>query len=86
MGELKFTIEGRGVFAYANGQTKPALTVELLADRPTGKLGLRVGNGSDGWFRNLKITPAGMIARLPMRTPRWAVIARSSRNTASVEF
>jgi hypothetical protein len=59
VGELKFTIEGRGVFAYANGQTKPALTVELLADRPTGKLGLRVGNGSDGWFRNLKITPAG---------------------------
>jgi len=42
-----------------NGQTKPALSVELLDDRHTGKLGLWVGNGSDGWFRNLKVTPAG---------------------------
>ena len=41
-----------------NDQTKPALNVELLDDRQTGKLRLWVGNGSDGWFRNLKIIPA----------------------------
>lgn len=59
---LRLTVAGRNVSAYVNGQTKPALSVELLNDRHTGKLGLWVGNGSDGWFRNLKVTPAGKSA------------------------
>ena len=56
--KLKLTIEGQRVSAFVNGADKPALSVELLNDRRKGKLGLWVGNGSDGWFRNLKITPA----------------------------
>lgn len=56
--ELRLTVENKSISAFVNGQTKPALSVELLDDRHTGKLGLWVGNGSDGWFRNLKITPA----------------------------
>ena len=31
--------------------------VELLNDRLKGKVGLWVGNGSDGWFKNLKVIP-----------------------------
>ena len=55
---LKLMVEDKSISAFVNGQTKPALSVEFLDDRHTGKLGLWVGNRSDGWFRNLKITPA----------------------------
>ena len=56
--ELRLVVEGKSVSAFVKGANKPALTVELLNDRHKGKVGLWVGNGSDGWFRNLKITPA----------------------------
>ncbi len=56
--KLRLLVEGKRVSAFVNGAGKPALSVELLDDRLKGKLGLWVGNGSDGWFRNLKIMPA----------------------------
>ncbi len=56
--KLKLVIEGKNVSAFVNGAEKPALSIELLDDRHKGKLGLWVGNGSDGWFRDLKITPS----------------------------
>lgn len=56
--KLRLVIEGKRVSAFVNGADKPALKVDLLNERHKGKLGLWVGNGSDGWFRNLKITPA----------------------------
>ncbi len=54
---LKLVIKGKSVSAFVNGADKPALSIELLDDRHNGRLGLWVGNGSNGWFRNLKITP-----------------------------
>jgi hypothetical protein len=56
--KLKLAIKGKSVSAFVNGSDKPALTVEVLNDRLKGKVGMWVGNGSDGWFRNLKVTPA----------------------------
>jgi hypothetical protein len=55
--KLKLVIKGKKVAAFVNGSGVPALAVELLNDRLKGKVGLWVGNGSDGWFRNLKIVP-----------------------------
>ncbi len=55
--KLKLVIKGKKVTAFVNGSDKPALTVELLNERLKGKVGLWVGNGSDGWFRNLKVIP-----------------------------
>jgi hypothetical protein len=55
---LKLVIKGKNVAAYVSGSDMPALTAELLNDRLKGKVGLWVGNGSDGSFRNLKVTPA----------------------------
>jgi hypothetical protein len=55
--KLKLVIKGKTVAAFVNGSDKPALNVELLSDRPRGKVGLWVGNGSEGGFRNLKIVP-----------------------------
>src|SRR6266487_657535 len=54
---LKLVVKGKNVTAFVNGLDMPALTVELLNDRLKGKVGLWVGNGSDGCFRNLKVVP-----------------------------
>lgn len=54
--QLKLVVKAGRVSAYLNRAEKPALTVELLNKKHQGKVGLWVGNGSDGWFRNLKIT------------------------------
>jgi 3-keto-disaccharide hydrolase len=56
--KLKLVIEGNKVTAFVNDSNLPALTVELLNDRLKGKVALWVGNGSDGWFKNLKVTAA----------------------------
>jgi hypothetical protein len=53
--KLKLVIKDKNLAAFVNGSNLPALTVELLNDRLKGKVALWVGNGSDGWFRNLKI-------------------------------
>jgi hypothetical protein len=55
---LKLVVKEKNLAAFVNGSDMPALTVELLNDRPKGKVGLWVGNGSFGWFRNLKVIPA----------------------------
>ena len=55
--KLKVVITGKNVVAFVNGSEMPALTVELLNNRPNGKVGLWVGNGSEGGFRNLKVMP-----------------------------
>jgi hypothetical protein len=57
--KLKVVVEGNRVSAFVNKADKPALSIEPLNDRHAGKLGLWVGNGSNGWFRNLKISTAG---------------------------
>jgi hypothetical protein len=56
--KLKLVVEDKNVSAFVNGGTKPALNIELLNDHHKGKLGLWVGNGSDGWFKNFQVTPA----------------------------
>jgi hypothetical protein len=69
--KLKLVIKDKKVAAFVNDSDVPALNVELLNDRRKGKVGLWVGNGSDGWFRNLKVTPASVptIQRVPPRDP-----------------
>src|SRR5437762_4337359 len=54
---LKLVVKGKNVAAFVDGSDKAALTVELLNERLKGKVGLWLGNGSDGWFRNLKVIP-----------------------------
>jgi hypothetical protein len=56
--KLKLVVTAKSVAAFMNGSEVAALKVELLNDRLKGKVGLWVGNGSDGWFRNLKVIPA----------------------------
>ncbi len=56
--KVKLVVQGKSVSAFVNGAAKSALKIDLLDYRHNGRLGLWVGNGSDGCFRNLKVTPA----------------------------
>jgi len=47
------------VRVFVNDAAAPALDVKQLSDRKTGWVGVWVGNGSDGAFANLTVTPAG---------------------------
>lgn len=40
---------------YVNGSGEPTLEVEQISDTKQGKVGLWVGNGSEGWFKNIKV-------------------------------
>ena len=44
---------------YLGEETEPCLVVEELTDRTGGRVGLWMGNGSDGSFAELVIRPAG---------------------------
>ncbi|WP_419700342.1 family 16 glycoside hydrolase [Mucilaginibacter sp. NFX135] len=44
------------ITVFINDRETPCLSVKQLNDRKSGKLGLWVGNGSDGAFANLKVT------------------------------
>lgn len=54
---FKATVEvyDKYVFVYVEDRTEPVLKVERLAPTTRGKIGLWVGNGSSGRFRNLVI-------------------------------
>ena len=47
------------VRVFVNDAAAPALDIKQLSDRKTGWVGVWVGNGSDGAFANLTVTPAG---------------------------
>ena len=52
----KIEINYPKVTVYINSNTEPSLIVDQLNNRQTGKVGLWVGNNSDGDFANLQIS------------------------------
>jgi Domain of Unknown Function (DUF1080) len=52
---VKILVNYPDVKVYVNDSDKPSLEIEQISTRKEGKVGLWVGNGSEGWFRNLKI-------------------------------
>jgi hypothetical protein len=53
----KIVVDYPNVSVYINHSEEPCLEVEQLSTRRKGWIGFWVGYGSDGSFRNLKITP-----------------------------
>jgi hypothetical protein len=53
---VRIVIERKQVRVYVDNSTTPSLEVAKLTETNTGKIGLWVGNGSDGSFANLVIT------------------------------
>jgi len=53
---VRIVVDKPDVRVYVNGSEEPCLQVEQLSERGTGRVGFWVGNGSEGWFRNLTLT------------------------------
>ena len=54
---VKVEVDHPNVTVFVDGSLQSTLQVEQISDRRQGKVGLWVGNGSEGWFRNLEIKP-----------------------------
>ena len=54
----KVVVDGKKVSVYVNQSPAPSLEVTRLTDAQSGKVALWVGNGSNGSFANLVITPS----------------------------
>lgn len=52
----RITVQDQEVKVYVNNNEEPSLVVKQLSNQQKGQLGFWVGAGSDGDFRNLKIT------------------------------
>jgi hypothetical protein len=59
----RMVVEARKVSVFVDDAKAPSLAVTELSDRRGGLVGLWVGNGSEGAFTNLALTP------LPARAP-----------------
>ena len=54
----KIVVQAPDVKVYVNQSPNPCLEVKLLGNYTKGKIGLWTGNGSDGTFKNLVISPS----------------------------
>ena len=52
---VKIEIMYPSLLVYVNGSEEATLQVEQISERDNGKIGLWVGNGSEGWFKNLTL-------------------------------
>ena len=55
---VRVVVKGPSIEIHAGTGKEPALVVRKLGQLDRGRIGLWVGNGSDGDFANLRITPA----------------------------
>jgi hypothetical protein len=55
---LRVAVQGEKIQIFAGAVTQPTLEVRKLGSLDRGMIGLWVGNGSDGDFANLRVTPA----------------------------
>ena len=53
---VRVVVERPRVSVFVNGRTEPCLVVDELSDRSHGSLGVWVGEGSPGYFANLRVT------------------------------
>jgi glyoxylase-like metal-dependent hydrolase (beta-lactamase superfamily II) len=64
----RIVLAGGRVEVFVNGAAKPSLAVDDLGTAKSGGVALWVGNGSDGAFANLRITPTAPAGPLPAST------------------
>ncbi len=53
----KIVIDGPSVKVFVDGSDTASLEVEKISKKGEGKVGLWVGFGSDGWFKNFTLLP-----------------------------
>lgn len=52
----KIVVDGPVIKVYVNDSENAALEVNKISDQAEGMIGLWVGHGSEGWFKNFTIT------------------------------
>jgi glyoxylase-like metal-dependent hydrolase (beta-lactamase superfamily II) len=80
----RIVVSGGRVEVYVNGAAKPSLSVEDLGAAKSGGVALWVGNGSDGAFAGLRITPTAAAGPPPASTQN-IFQAASTGNLARVK-
>lgn len=55
---VRITVSYPNIKVYVNHASRPTMEVQQLSSRKQGRIGFWVGNGSEGWFRNLTVIPA----------------------------
>lgn len=58
LSHARVVVAGGRVEVYVNGAARPSLAVPDLGAAKTGGVALFVGNGSDGAFAGLSVTPS----------------------------
>ncbi len=53
---VKIVVNFPEVKVYINEANEASLVVKQISNQKNGKIGLWVGNGSEGWFKNVSIT------------------------------
>lgn len=53
---VRVVVDAPTVQVYVERADEPCLQIEQLSERGKGRVGFWVGNGSEGWFRNLMLT------------------------------
>ena len=80
----RIVLAGGRVEVFVNGAAKPSLSVEDLGAAKSGGVALWAGNGSDGAFANLRITPTAPAGPPPASTQN-IFQASSTGNLARVQ-
>jgi len=80
----RIVLAGGRVEVFVNGAAKPSLSVEDLGSAKSGGVALWAGNGSDGAFANLTITPTAPAGPPPASTQN-IFQASSTGNLARVQ-
>jgi hypothetical protein len=52
---IKLVVNNKSIQAFINQSKKPSLVVEKISSTPSGRVGIFVGDGSGGDFKNIKI-------------------------------
>ncbi|MEL0299262.1 MAG: family 16 glycoside hydrolase [Flavobacteriaceae bacterium] len=55
---VSVVVDYPNIKVYVNDAEKPCLEVNQISTTQEGKLGLWLGNNSNGWFKNIRIYPA----------------------------
>ncbi|MEB2774320.1 family 16 glycoside hydrolase [Algoriphagus sp. D3-2-R+10] len=56
---VRLEIQYPKINAFINGAKEASLSIEQISSRSSGQVGLWVGNGSEGWFKNIKLSESG---------------------------
>ncbi len=56
---VKLEIQYPKINAFINGSKEASLSIDQISPQSAGQVGLWMGNGSEGWFKKIKLSANG---------------------------